>query len=122
LEVRYTSKAPVVPLSILVNNLLEVPANFSVISPVPKEPLPGTMLLSVHELPPSVDTYIGALEPPIGLGVNAEAASCEGLLGLMAILGSLSWLVSPLKLWGIMLMIFIDTIKFAGSLGDGIIC
>src|SRR6267143_7010029 len=47
---------------------------------------------------------IGAKEPFNGSGVKAEAAICRGLAGLTAMVGSLSWLVSPLNDLGIMFM------------------
>src|SRR5712692_10480270 len=47
---------------------------------------------------------MGAKEPFNGSGVKAEAAICRGLAGLTAMVGSLSWWVSPLNDLGIMFM------------------
>src|SRR5919204_5941803 len=63
----------------------------------------GTMALSCQVFPPSLEMKIGALAPPSGSGVNAEAAMNCGLLGLTARFGSLSWFVSPLIDLGIRL-------------------
>src|SRR5437870_1504865 len=63
----------------------------------------GTMEFRVHVLPPFVETYIGALLPPIGSGVNAVAAICVGSAGLTARLASLSSFNSPLRSLGIIL-------------------
>src|SRR5262245_50325350 len=46
---------------------------------------------------------MGAREPPLGSGVNAEPAICSGFEGFTAIVGSLSWCSSPLRAFGIML-------------------
>src|SRR5512144_2642788 len=46
---------------------------------------------------------MGALPELAGSGVNAEIAIWRGLAALTAMLGSLSWLVSPLKVCGTML-------------------
>ena len=58
---------------------------------------------------------IGAKAPPVGLGVNAVAAICSGLLGFTARFGSLSWFVSPLMDFGIILttVIFVAAPFFA---------
>jgi hypothetical protein len=48
---------------------------------------------------------MGARGPCEGSGVNADAAICRGFFGLTAIVGSLSWWVSPLSDFGIMLTI-----------------
>ena len=70
---------------------LEVPPNLVVMSAVGKpEVAPGTMALSAQVRPPSLETKIGAKDPPVGLGVKAVAAICSGLFGFTARLGSLS--------------------------------
>src|SRR5262249_34015838 len=60
----------------------------------------GTMALSTQELPPSLDTKIGALVLPPGSGVNAVAAIRSGVAGLTVRCGSLSWCCSPLSALG----------------------
>src|SRR5437868_166298 len=79
-------------------------ANFIVMSNVglPEAEAPGTMALSTQVCPPSLDTKIGANEPPVGFGVNAVPTICCGFTGFTARLGSLSWCVSPLNALGIM--------------------
>src|SRR5437762_13902008 len=75
-------------------------------SPVPVPLLPpGTIELIVQVLPPSVEIKIGALGPPVGSGVKAEAAMCSGLVGLTSRFGSLSLLVSKLICLGMILTI-----------------
>jgi hypothetical protein len=64
---------------------------------------PGTIALSAQVRPPSFETKTGAKGPPVGLGVKAVATICSGLFGFTARLGSLSWFVSPLTDFGIML-------------------
>src|SRR5438552_2694194 len=62
----------------------------------------GVMAFSTQLLPPSCETYRGAL--PVfenGLGVNAEATMICGLAVWIAKKGSLSWFVSLLRLAGI---------------------
>src|SRR4051794_21707588 len=76
-------------------------------SPVARPAVLGTIGFSRHVWPPSLLTKMGALAPPSGSGVKADAAIWTGLLGLTARLGSLSWLVSPLSDLGTMLITWI---------------
>lgn len=64
---------------------------------------PGTTLRSAHVVPPSVETKMGASDPPSGGGVKAVATSSLVFAGLTARFGSLSWFVSPLNDCGMML-------------------
>src|ERR1700693_5378949 len=60
------------------------------------------MPLRTQVLPASSETYTGAFPVlEIGLGVNAEATMTWGLATWTARKGSLSWLVSPMRLAGI---------------------
>src|SRR6267378_3035754 len=62
----------------------------------------GVMALRTQVLPASSETYRGAFPViEIGLGVKAEATMIWGLAAWTARKGSLSWLVSPLRLAGI---------------------
>src|SRR5215831_8463781 len=63
----------------------------------------GTIELSCHVVPPSSDTKIGARLPPSGSGVNAVPTIWFVLPGLTANDVSLSWFVSSLNDFGIML-------------------
>src|ERR1700712_4668769 len=110
LAVRCTSSPVVVESRMEANNRFMLPEKRSVISEVATEL--GTMVLSVQVLPPSTETKMGALPAPAGLRVNAEAAICRGLAGFTAMLGSLSWLVSPLKTFGIIFTTLIIKLVF----------
>src|SRR3954468_4324283 len=68
-------------------------AKRSVMSNVPtNEPAtPGRIRFNDHVMPPSVETKIGAFEPPPGSTVNAVPAISNGFAGLTARFGSESW-------------------------------
>src|SRR3954471_10151851 len=63
----------------------------------------GTMLLSLHVLPPSVERNTGAKFPRSGSGVNAVPTIWSTFFGLTASEGSLSCSVSSLSDRGIIL-------------------
>src|SRR5690349_545608 len=71
----------------------------------PVMPLPlGTMLFIVQVAPPLMETKIGAVVvAPVGFFVKAEPAICSGFPGFTVRFGSLSWPVSLLCAFGIML-------------------
>jgi hypothetical protein len=75
----------------------------SVMSPVAAPASLGTLLTADQVFPPSLEAKIGALAPPKGFGVKAEAAMRRVLDGFTAMFGSLSWLDSPLNARGMML-------------------
>src|SRR3954447_9150064 len=84
-------------------------ANRSVMSPVEAPAWLGTLATAAQVFPRSFDVKIGALAPPKGLGVNADAAISRVRAGLTARLGSLSWFVSPLIALGMMLTTLITS-------------
>src|SRR3954454_16654775 len=78
-------------------------------SPVEAPAWLGTLATAAQVFPRSLDVKIGALTPPKGFGVNADAAISRVRAGLTARLGSLSWLVSPLIALGMMLTTLITS-------------
>ena len=81
-------------------------------SPVAAPAVLGTIRFRVHVWPRSLETKTGALAPPNGSGVKADPTIRRGSAGSIARLGSLSWFVSPLNTFGIMLITTVMTASF----------